>query len=103
VLQLAADKAGWGKPLAAGWGCGIACHWSFGSYIAHVAEVSVGKNGSLRIRRVVSAVDCGKAVNPDGVRAMTEGGINFALTPVAARSQSRMPQSNRAISTTVRY
>lgn len=82
VLRLAAEKAGWGKPLPAGWGRGIACHWSFGSYIAHVAEVSVEKDGSLRVRRVVSAVDCGTAVNPDGVRAMTEGGINFALTPV---------------------
>ncbi|HYY72590.1 MAG TPA: xanthine dehydrogenase family protein molybdopterin-binding subunit [Candidatus Bathyarchaeia archaeon] len=80
VLQLAADKADWGKPLPAGWGRGIACHFSFGSYIAHVAEVSAEKDGSLRVRRVVSAVDCGTAVNPDGVRAMTEGAINFALT-----------------------
>jgi len=82
VLQLAADKAGWGKPLPAGWGSGIACHFSFGSYIAHVAEVSVEKDGAVRVHRVVSAVDCGTAVNPDGVKAMTEGSINFALTEV---------------------
>jgi len=82
VLQLAAEKAGWGKPLPPGWGRGIACHFSFGSYIAHVAEVSVEKEGAVRVRRVVSGVDCGTAVNPDGVRAMAEGAINFALTPV---------------------
>lgn len=82
VLQLAAEKAAWGKPLPAGWGRGIACYWSFGSYIAHVAEVSVEKDGTLLVRRVVSAVDCGTAVNPDGVRAMAEGAVNFALTPV---------------------
>ena len=82
VLQLAAEKADWGKPLPPGWGRGIACYRSFGSYIAHVAEVSLEKDGTLRVRRVVSAVNCGTAVNPDGVRAMAEGAINFALTPV---------------------
>src|SRR5207237_10909244 len=82
VLQLAAGKAGWGRPVRPGWGRGIGCHFSFGSYIAHVAEVSVEKEGAVRVRRVVSGVDCGPAVNPDGVRAMAEGAINFALTPV---------------------
>lgn len=82
VLQLAAEKSGWGKRLPAGSGRGIACQYSFGSYIAHVAEVSVEKGGTVHVNRVVSAVDCGIAVNPDGVRAMTEGAINFALTPV---------------------
>ena len=82
VLQLAAEKSDWEKPLPAGNGRGIACYCSFGSYVAHVAEVSVEKDGSVRVRRVVSAVDCGTAVNPDGVRAMTEGAINYALTPV---------------------
>jgi isoquinoline 1-oxidoreductase beta subunit len=82
VLQLAAEKSGWGKPLPAGQGRGIACCCSFGSYLAHVAEVSVGNDGAVRVHRVVSAVDCGTAVNPDGVRAMTEGAINYALTPV---------------------
>jgi isoquinoline 1-oxidoreductase beta subunit len=82
ALQLAAEKSGWGTPLPAGHGRGIACYFSFGSYLAHVAEVSVEKDGAVRVRRVVSAVDCGTAVNPDGVRAMTEGAINYALTPV---------------------
>lgn len=82
VLQLAAEKSGWGAPLPKGHGRGIACCPSFGSYIAHVAEVSVASDGSVRVHRVVSAVDCGTAVNPDGVRAMTEGGINFGLTAV---------------------
>ena len=84
ALQLAAERAGWGQPLPAGWGRGIACHYSFDSYVAHVAEVSVEKDGTVRVRRVVSGVHCGTAVNPDGVRAMTEGAINFALTPVLA-------------------
>jgi isoquinoline 1-oxidoreductase subunit beta len=82
VLQLAAEKSGWGKPLPSGKGRGIACHYSFGSYIAHVAEVSVEKDGTVHVNRIVSAVDCGIAVNPNGVRAMTEGAINYALTPV---------------------
>jgi isoquinoline 1-oxidoreductase subunit beta len=82
VLQLAAEKSGWGRPLPAGQGRGIACYCSFGSYLAHVAEVSVEKDGTVRVRRVVSVVDCGTAVNPDGVRALTEGAVNYALTPV---------------------
>lgn len=80
VLKLAAEKSGWGKPLPAGHGRGIACHYSFDSYIAHVAEVSVDKNGVVSVHRVVSAVDCGTAVHPDGVRSQTEGAINYALT-----------------------
>jgi isoquinoline 1-oxidoreductase beta subunit len=79
VLQLATDKAGWGKPLPKGCGRGLACR-SGDSVSAQVAEVAVGNDGSVRIVRVVSAVDCGIAINPDGVRAMTEGAINFALT-----------------------
>jgi isoquinoline 1-oxidoreductase beta subunit len=82
VLRLAAQKSGWGNPLPQGEGRGIACYVGFGSYIAHVAEVSVAAGGAVRVKRVVSAVDCGTAVNPDGVRAMLEGAVNFALTPV---------------------
>lgn len=82
TLQLAAQKSGWGTPMPPGYGRGIACHFSFDSYIAHVAEVSVDRDGSVHVHRIVSAVDCATAVNPDGVRAMTEGGINFALTQV---------------------
>ena len=81
VLQVAAESAGWGKPLPKGRGRGIACRVG-GSYSAQVAEVSVDDDGTVQVLRVVSAVDCGIAVNPDGVRAMTEGAINFALTAV---------------------
>jgi isoquinoline 1-oxidoreductase subunit beta len=82
VLQVAAEKSGWGKPLPAGHGRGVACSKFGETYVAHVAEVSVGTDGNVRAHRIVSAVDCGLAVNPDSVRAQIEGGVNFALTPV---------------------
>jgi isoquinoline 1-oxidoreductase beta subunit len=81
VLELAAKNAGWGKPLPKGRARGLACR-SGASCTAQIAEVSVDAEGAVRVHRVVSAVDCGIAVNPDGVRAMTEGAINFALTAV---------------------
>jgi isoquinoline 1-oxidoreductase beta subunit len=81
VLELAAGKSDWGKALPAKHGRGIACCRFGDTYVAHVAEVLVD-NGKLRVLRVVSAVDCGFAVNPDSVRAQIEGGINYALTPV---------------------
>jgi isoquinoline 1-oxidoreductase beta subunit len=80
VLDLVADKAGWGKPSPAGRARGIATHFSFDSYVAQVAEVSVDKEGNVRVHRVVCAVDCGRVVNPDTVKAQMEGGINFGLT-----------------------
>jgi len=79
ALQLAADKAGWGKQLPAGHGRGIAVYESFAGWVAHVVEVSVVR-GVIRVLRVVSAVDCGTAVNPAGVRDQTESSITFALT-----------------------
>jgi isoquinoline 1-oxidoreductase beta subunit len=79
VASLAADKAGWGKRLPPRHGLGLACR-SGESCSAQVAEVAVDDDGTVRVLRVVSAVACGIAVNPDGVKAMTEGGINFALT-----------------------
>jgi isoquinoline 1-oxidoreductase beta subunit len=79
ALQLAADKAGWGKKLPAGHGRGLAVYESFAGWVAHVVEVSVGR-GAIRVQRVVSAVDCGLAVNPAGVHAQTESAITFALT-----------------------
>ncbi len=78
ALTLAADKAGWGKPLPAGVFRGIAVHESFGSYVAQVAEVSV-KGGEVKVHRVVMAIDCGLAVNPDGVKAQMESCVAFAL------------------------
>ncbi|KQV99630.1 xanthine dehydrogenase family protein molybdopterin-binding subunit [Rhizobacter sp. Root1221] len=85
VLKLAAEKAGWDKPLAAGGpgdrrGRGVAVHEAFGSFVAHVAEVTVKPDGSLKVDRIVSAVDCGIAINPDNVRAQVEGSVGFALS-----------------------
>lgn len=80
VLNLAAEKAGWGSSLPAGKGRGIAVHESFHSFVAQVVEVTVGPDGRIKVDRVVSAVDCGIAVTPDVVRAQMEGGIAFALS-----------------------
>jgi isoquinoline 1-oxidoreductase beta subunit len=80
VLNLAAERAGWGTPLPAGRGRGIAVHESFGSFVAEVAEVTVGADGTFSVDRVVCAVDCGIAVNPDVVRAQMEGGIGYGLS-----------------------
>lgn len=84
VLNLAAARAGWGKPLApvAGRkvGRGVSTQFAFGSYMAQVAEVSVGPDGDVRLHRVVCAVDCGQAVNPDTIIAQIEGGILFGAT-----------------------
>ena len=80
VLDLAAQKANWGGPLPAGHARGIATHFSFDSYVAQVAEVSVEKDGTVRVHRVVAAVDCGRTVNPDTVKGQLEGGIIFGLT-----------------------
>jgi isoquinoline 1-oxidoreductase beta subunit len=80
VLNLAASKAGWGTPLAAGHARGIAVHKSFESYVAEVAEVSVAKDGAVRVHRVVCAVDCGPVVNPSIVEAQMQGGIVYGLT-----------------------
>ncbi len=79
VLKLAAEKAGWGTPLAQGRHRGIAVHESFKSFAAQVAEVSVKPDGSMKVERVVCAIDCGLAVNPDIVAAQMEGGIGYGL------------------------
>jgi isoquinoline 1-oxidoreductase subunit beta len=79
VLDLAAEKAGWGQPLPPGRGRGIAVHESFDSVVAQVAEVSRRPDGLPRVERVVCAVDCGTAINPDIVRSQMEGGIGFGL------------------------
>ncbi|MCI0420607.1 MAG: molybdopterin-dependent oxidoreductase, partial [Acidobacteria bacterium] len=75
VLQLAATKAGWETPLPQGHGRGIAVYFSFRSYVAQVAEVSVDKDGNVRVHRVVCAIDCGMTVNPDIIEAQMEGSI----------------------------
>ena len=83
VLRLAAEKAGWGSPAPEGRHRGIALAESFGSYVAQVAELSVG-DGGVRVHKVVCAVDCGVAVNPDTVAAQMEGGIGFGLGAILA-------------------
>jgi isoquinoline 1-oxidoreductase beta subunit len=80
VLELAAEKAGWGKPLPAGVARGIAVAQSFGSYVAEVAEVSVGDDGTPKVHRVVAAVDCGRTVNPEIIRRQIEGAIVYGLS-----------------------
>jgi len=80
VLDLAAEKAGWGQPLPKGVGRGVSVQFVFATYMAQVAEVEVSKDGAVHIRRVVCAVDCGTVVNPDTVRVQIEGAIIFGVT-----------------------
>jgi isoquinoline 1-oxidoreductase beta subunit len=80
VLDLAAEKAGWGQPLPKGSGRGVSLQFVFGSYLAQVAEVEVSKEGAVRVRRVVCAMDCGTVVNPDTVQAQIQSGIIFGTT-----------------------
>ncbi|WP_171015969.1 xanthine dehydrogenase family protein molybdopterin-binding subunit [Ramlibacter sp. 2FC] len=80
VLNLAAEKSGWGKPLPKGMARGIAVHEYTHTYVAQVAEVAMRPDGGFRVERVVCAVDCGVAVNPDVIRAQMQGGIGFALS-----------------------
>ena len=98
VLDLAAEKAGWGKPLPERVGRGVALQFVFGTYLAQVAEVEVSKDGAVRVRRVVCAVDCGTVVNPDTVQAQIQGAIIFGIT-AALRGEitlkaGRVEQSN---------
>jgi isoquinoline 1-oxidoreductase subunit beta len=80
VLDLAVEKAGWGTPLPKGRGRGIALQNVFGSYLAQVAEVEVAKDGSVRVHRVVCAMDCGTVINPDTVQAQIQSGVIFGVT-----------------------
>jgi isoquinoline 1-oxidoreductase beta subunit len=80
VLELAARKAGWGKPLASGHARGIAVHESFNTFVAEVAEVSVNTDGRVRVHRVVCAVDCGRTMNPATIEAQLESAVVFGLT-----------------------
>ena len=80
VLDLAVNESGWGAPLPKGRGRGIALLYSWGTYIAQVAEAEVAKDGSIRVNRVVVAIDCGQVINPDMVAAQMEGGICFGLS-----------------------
>jgi isoquinoline 1-oxidoreductase beta subunit len=98
VLELAAARAGWGGPLPAGVARGIAVAFSYGSYAAHVAEVSVAADGTPRVHRIVCAIDCGFPVNLDQIRAQMEGGAVYALTAALhgkiTLDKGRVVQSN---------
>ncbi|MGD2154316.1 MAG: xanthine dehydrogenase family protein molybdopterin-binding subunit [Gemmatimonadales bacterium] len=98
VLELAAEKAGWGGTLPDGHHQGVALHRSFGSWVAEVAEVSVADDGTVRVHKVVAAVDCGIVVNPDDLAAQVEGGIVMGLTAALKSAitidEGRVVQSN---------
>jgi isoquinoline 1-oxidoreductase subunit beta len=98
ALDLAAEKADWGKPVPQGSGRGVSLQFAFGSYMAHVAEVDVSEKGAVRIRRVVCAVDCGTVVNPDTVQAQVQSGIIFGATAALygeiTLKDGRVEQSN---------
>jgi CO/xanthine dehydrogenase Mo-binding subunit len=79
VLQLAAEKAGWGKPLPAGHYQGIACFGCFSTYMAEVVEITM-ENDQPRVHRVVAAMDCGQVVNPNILEQQIKGGVTYALT-----------------------
>jgi len=79
VMNVAAKRGEWDKSLPKGRARGFAAHYSFNTYVAEVAEVSV-ENNNLQVHRVTCAVDCGRAVNPDGVKAQMEGGIIYGLS-----------------------
>ncbi len=80
VLNLAAEKAGWGETMPRGRGRGVAVHFTMGSWAAHVIDVTAGPDGQVKIDRIVCAVDCGIAINPDVIHAQIEGGIIFGLS-----------------------
>jgi isoquinoline 1-oxidoreductase beta subunit len=80
VLDLAAEKAGWGTPMPAGKGRGVSVIFGFGSYLAQIAEVAVDKDGTVHVERIVAAFDCGRQVNPDTLKAQVQGGSIFGVT-----------------------
>jgi isoquinoline 1-oxidoreductase subunit beta len=98
VLALAAEKAGWGQPLPGRVGRGVSLQHVFATYMAQIAEVEVSKDGAVRVRRVVCAVDCGTVVNPDTVRAQIQSAIVFGITAALhgeiTLKNGRVQQSN---------
>jgi len=99
ALNLAAEKAGWDKPLAAGRYRGIAIVESFGSFVAEVADIRLDRKAkTMQVHRVVAAVDCGRYVNPETIRAQIEGGIIYGLTAALKGeitiANGRVEQSN---------
>ncbi|HWZ99667.1 MAG TPA: xanthine dehydrogenase family protein molybdopterin-binding subunit [Candidatus Dormibacteraeota bacterium] len=97
VLKIAADKGDWGKPVPKGIGRGIAAYFSFESYTACVADVSV-KNGAVKVHRLAYAVDCGRPINPEGIRAQVESaaiyGLSASLHDAITIKGGRVEQAN---------
>lgn len=98
VLDLVAEKAAWSKPVTPGHFRGVALAESFNTVVAEIAEISLGASGRFTVERVVAAVDCGTAINPDQVRAQIEGGIGFGLSAILAEeitlNQGSVTQAN---------
>ncbi len=97
VLELAVEKSNWSKPLPAGWGRGVACFQGYGSFAAHVVEVSV-KDKKIKVERVICAVDCGQAINVSGVEAQMQGacidGISTALKSEITVTNGQIDQTS---------
>ncbi|MEL6961677.1 MAG: molybdopterin cofactor-binding domain-containing protein, partial [Pseudomonadota bacterium] len=79
VLELVAEKSGWGQEVPAGRARGVAVHKSFSTYVAQVVEISQQDDGAIKVEKVWCAVDCGIAVNPDNIASQMEGGIGYGL------------------------
>lgn len=98
VLNLASEKAGWDEALPDGRFRGVAVHESFNTYVAQVAEISIRDDGSIKVERVICAVDCGIPINPDIIKAQMEGGIGFGLGAILkgeiTLDQGRVEQTN---------
>lgn len=98
VLELAAEKAGWGETLPERQGRGVALQFAFGTYLAMIADVAVTTDGSVRVTRIVTAIDCGLTVNPDTIAAQMEGGALYGLTAALYGAitfdRGRVEQSN---------
>jgi isoquinoline 1-oxidoreductase subunit beta len=98
VLQLAAEKAGWGRPLPPGSGRGVSLQNAFATYMAHIAELEVSRDGTVRVHRVVCSVDCGISVNPDTIQAQIQSAVMFGLTAALygeiTLKDGRVEQSN---------
>ena len=98
VLDLAAEKSGWGQPLPKGSGRGVSVQNVFGSYMAQVAEVTVSKDGDVAVKRITCAVDCGIGINPNTIEAQAQSAIVYGLTAVLygeiTLKDGRVEQSN---------
>jgi len=98
VVELVAEKGGWGRTVPKGHGLGIAAHRSFVSYVATMVEVSVGAKGELRVERVDTAIDCGTFVNPERIQSQLEGaaimGLSLAKYGEITFKNGRVQQGN---------